>query len=206
MDNRGFFISVEGVDGSGKTTHVNFIKNFIELRGYKVITTREPGGTSLGESIRDILLKSGKMSDVTELLLMFASRQELISEVIEPALKNGICVISDRYIDASIAYQGFGRQINIEKLNKIIDILEPLLRTDLTILFDASIDTCQFRLTKSRTKDRIEQEKSDFFHRVRNGYLQLAKEEPNRIKIINTEQDKMLTQKEIEMHLTKLFG
>jgi dTMP kinase len=206
MNTKSFFISVEGVDGSGKTTHINFIKSFIESKGYKVITTREPGGTIVGENIRDILLKSEKMSNITELLLMFASRQELVSHIIEPALKNGICVISDRYIDASIAYQGFGREIDIKKLNKIISLLEPSLKTDLTILFDASIETCQFRLAKSRNKDRIEQEKIDFFHRVRNGYLELAKLEPNRIKIINTEQDKLLTQKQIEICLTNLFG
>jgi len=204
--NQGFFISVEGIDGVGKSTHINFIKNLIETKGHKVITTREPGGTQIGESIRDILLKSDSMNNITELLLMFASRQELITQVISPALNNNICVLSDRYIDASIAYQGFGRGIGTDKLDKIISLLEPQIQTDLTILFDANIDICQSRLTKNRLKDRIEQEQVEFFTKVRHGYLELAKNEPNRIKVINTQQDKSITQNQIQIYLDALFG
>jgi dTMP kinase len=206
MRKKSFFISVEGIDGAGKSTHISFIQNFIETKGFKVITTREPGGTKVGELIRNILLTADSMSNITELLLMFASRQELVSQVIAPTLANGICVISDRYIDASIAYQGFGRDIGFDKLNKIISLLDPMLQTDLTILFDASIDTCQTRLNKSRSKDRIEQEQIDFFAKIRNGYLYLANKEPNRIKVVSTEQDKLATEQQICYHLENLFG
>ena len=118
---RGLFISVEGIDGAGKSTHVDFISRYLKDKGYEVVTTREPGGTVLGEKIRDLLLHNDEeIHRITELLLMFASRQQLIAELIEPNLAKGVCVIADRFIDASIAYQAYGRGIGREKLDKII--------------------------------------------------------------------------------------
>ena len=187
MAKRGLFISVEGIDGAGKSTHVEFIKNYLIQVGRNVVTTREPGGTYVGEKIRDILLHSEKMHGVTELLLMFASRQELIKDFIVPNLSNGVCVITDRFTDASIAYQGAGREMGVAKVNQVAKLMEPHIATDLTILFDIPIETAMARVGKHAKKDRIEQEDQAFFERVRDAYYRLAHENPSRVKIIRTD-------------------
>lgn len=204
---RGLFVSVEGIDGAGKSTHVAFIKEYMEDKGLKVIITREPGGTALGEKIRDLLLHSStSIHEITELYLLFASRQELISQVIEPSLSSGVCVIADRYIDASIAYQGYGRKIGQEKLDKIIALLDPQLKTDLTFLFDVPLTLAIERVSRNKKKDRIEKESEDFFTTVQNAYHKIAENEPNRVKVIQTNQHIEATQILLARHLDQLIS
>ncbi len=207
MKKRGLFISVEGIDGAGKSTHVRFIQEYLQQNGKDVITTREPGGTELGEKIRDLLLHHNKaMHKITELLLMFASRQELIHNIIEPSLNDGICVIADRFIDASIAYQGAGRGVGIENIKKIISILDPVVNTDLTILFDTTLDVAFGRITRNRNKDRIENETADFFATVQQAYRDIALKDPKRVKIITTDQHIDKTRELIVQQLDILLG
>lgn len=206
MDKKGFFISVEGIDGAGKSTHVSFIKQYLEDKGYQVIVTREPGGTPLGESIRNLLLNSKDMHKITELLLMFASRQELLKSVIVPNLESGVCVVADRFLDASIAYQGYGRKIGIEKVSKVIELLEPQLQTNLTFLFNVPLSLALKRVSRNKEKDRIESEGEDFFATVQNSYLRIAEKEPGRVKLINTNQPLEKTQILVAWHLDQLLS
>lgn len=203
---RGLFISVEGIDGAGKSTHVEFIKQVLQDNGFKVVVTREPGGTPLGESVRNILLHNHTdIHRITELFLMFASRQELIDKVIEPNLKAGICVIADRFVDASVAYQAYGRKIGQEKVEKVISLLDPRLTTDLTLLFDVPLSLALERLSKNESRDRIEQEGTNFFAAVQAAYHKIAIDEPERVKVINTNQDIKITQTHISEHLKQLI-
>lgn len=204
---RGFFISVEGVDGSGKSSHLPFMQECLEMYGYKVILTREPGGTVIGEKIRDLLLHTSEdMERMTELYLLFASRQELIKNIILPTLEKGVCVLIDRFTDSSLAYQGYGRGIGIDKVEKIIALLEPCLKPDLTLLFDVDLETAAKRLAKNNKSDRMEKESREFFQRVQNGYHAIAKNEPERVKVINTIQTKDESRVEIKKYLEKLLG
>ena len=203
---RGLFISVEGIDGAGKSTHIAFIEERLQNLGYKVIVTREPGGTPLGEKIRDILLHNdNEIHRITELCLMFASRQELISQVIQPNLDAGIFVIVDRFIDASIAYQGHGRNIGQDKLRKIISLLEPQLVTDLTLLFDVPLGLALDRVA-NKSKDRIEKESDAFFATVQEAYHQIAKNDPDRVKIIPTNQPIEATHLLLASHIDQLIN
>lgn len=181
----GLFISFEGIDGAGKSTHISFVQEALATRGIRVISTREPGGTPLGEALRDLLLKE-KMHLETEALLMFASRREHIAQVIQPALDDGTWVISDRFTDATFAYQGGGRKLDLNKLNVLEQWVHPHLQPDLTLLFDVPIDVARARLDSTRTLDKFEQEKSDFFNDTRNEYLRRAAEFPQRFKIIDS--------------------
>lgn len=181
----GLFISFEGIDGAGKSTHISFVQEALAQRGIRVISTREPGGTPLGEALRDLLLKE-KMHLETEALLMFASRREHIAQVIQPALDDGTWVISDRFTDATFAYQGGGRKLDLNKLNVLEQWVHPHLQPDLTLLFDVPIDVARARLDSTRTLDKFEQEKSDFFNDTRNEYLRRAAEFPQRFKIIDS--------------------
>ena len=192
MTTRGLFISVEGIDGAGKSTHVDFIKNYLTQAGRTVVTAREPGGTIVGEKIRDILLNSENLHNISELFLMFASRQELVNQIIIPNISNGICVVTDRFTDASIAYQGAGRNIGVNKVLQVAKLMEPYISTDLTILFDVPIEVAMMRLAKNAIKDRIEKENVSFFERVREAYYKLAHEDSSRVKIIST--DKSITE------------
>jgi dTMP kinase len=206
MNKRGLFISVEGIDGAGKSTHIAFISEYLKNLGYPVTLTREPGGTDLGEKIRGLLLNSTNMHKITELLLMFASRQELIHNVIMPNLDNGVCVIADRFIDASIAYQGIGRGLGIDTVEKVISILEPQITTDLTILFDTPLPIALHRVSRSRNKDRIENEADNFFSAVQKAYHDIVKLAPHRVKLISTDQPKEDTQKMIATLLANLVS
>lgn len=185
---RGLFLSVEGIDGAGKSTHVDFLRDYLISKGLQVVVTREPGGTVVGEKIRDLLLMSEHLHSNTELLLYFASRQEIIQQVILPNLERGVCVLADRFVDASIAYQGAGRQLGVEKVKTVYSLLEPRLVTDATFLFDAPLDVALERLRTDRDLDRIEQEPREFFNRVQQAYYQIANSEPERMKIISTNQ------------------
>lgn len=185
MTKNGQFITFEGIDGAGKSTHIRFVQQLIEDHGIKVVSTREPGGTELGETLRSILLNQ-KMHLETEAMLMFASRREHLAQVIEPALTKGKWVISDRFTDASFAYQGGGRHLSIEKLNALEIWVHPHLQPDLTFLFDVPIDVAKARLDATRTLDKFEQENSEFFTNTRNEYLRRAREFPNRFRVIDS--------------------
>lgn len=203
---RGLFISVEGIDGAGKSTHVDFISQYLIDRGLKVIVTREPGGTIIGEKIRELLLNSEHMHHNTELLLYFASRQEIIRQVIVPNLEAGVCVLADRFVDASIAYQGGGRQLGVDKIKQVYALLEPTLTTDATFLFDVPLDLAMERLSRGRELDRIELESQEFFTRVQDTYHQLAADEPERIKTIMTNQPIHVTREALAHSLDILLA
>ncbi|MBC3830558.1 dTMP kinase [Undibacterium amnicola] len=181
----GQFISFEGIDGAGKSTHIRFVQEALNQRGIQVVTTREPGGTPLGEALRALLLKE-KMHLETEALLMFASRREHIAQVIQPALDAGTWVISDRFTDATFAYQGGGRKLDLHKLNTLEQWVHPHLQPDLTLLFDVPIEVARARLDATRTLDKFEQEQSDFFNDTRNEYLRRVAEFPQRFKVIDS--------------------
>ena len=184
---KGKFITFEGIDGAGKSTHVEGIASWLRAQGKTVITTREPGGTPLGERLRELLLHES-MHLETEALLMFASRREHIAQLIAPALERGDWVISDRFTDASFAYQGGGRKLSLDKLRALEQWVHADLLPDLTLLFDVPLEVARQRLDKSRTLDKFEQEKQDFFAGVREVYLQRARQFPNRIHVIDSTQ------------------
>ncbi len=180
----GLFITFEGADGSGKTTQLNKVKTFLEARGFECVVTREPGALDFGKKIRVILLHSKtEISDKAEMFLFLAERAQHIESLIKPALKAGKVVLCDRHVDSTIVYQGFGRGQNIELLRKLNEIAVSGLKPDLTLLFDVSTEIAQTRV--GCEKDRMESAGFDFHNAVRNGYLQLQKEEPERIKLIN---------------------
>ena len=182
---RGKFITLEGIDGAGKSTHLGFLAEHLRSLGKQIVTTREPGGTPLGEMLRDMVL-SQSMHVETETLIMFASRREHIDKVILPALEKGIWVISDRFTDATYAYQGGGRGIATERLKTLEDWVQQGLQADLTLLFDVSTEVSQQRLAFNQSLDRFEQEKQDFFKRVRETYLARAATFPQRIRVIDS--------------------
>lgn len=182
---QGKFISFEGVDGAGKSTHVGTVAQYLRNQGLHVITTREPGGTPLGEKLREILLHE-PMHLETEALLMFAARREHIAEVIQPAIDRGVWVISDRFTDASFAYQGGGRQLALDKLQVLEQWVHADLQPDLTLLFDVPLEVARERLSSGRALDKFEQEKDDFFQRVRKVYLMRAQAFSTRIQVIDS--------------------
>jgi len=181
---RNKFITFEGVDGAGKSTHLEWFANALRHRGFEVVVTREPGGTPLGEQLREILLIQ-KMCISTEALLMFAARQEHIEKIIKPAIKSGKWVISDRFSDASFAYQGGGRGLEWSKLEQLEQWVHGDLQPDLTLFFDVPIEVARQRLAKNVSLDRFEQEQADFFERVRAGYHRRVQENPQRYAMID---------------------
>ncbi len=183
----GYFISFEGIDGAGKSTHVDAFRNLMQERypDKEVVMTREPGGTALGEQLRNLLLDA-PMNLETEALLMFAARREHLAQVIEPALAAGKILISDRFTDASFAYQGGGRGLSLEKLNTLERWVQgqpdgSLLQPNLTILFDLPGEVAEARRSKARAPDKFEKMDLSFFERVRQEYLRRAKEDSKRI-------------------------
>ncbi|MGY8814718.1 MAG: dTMP kinase [Gammaproteobacteria bacterium] len=187
----GLFITLEGIEGVGKSTQMQFISSEIEDKGFRTLLTREPGGTKLGEAVRNILLNSADLSILpdTELLLMFAARSQHIEEVIKPALKLGTIVICDRFTDASYAYQGGGRGISQDSIKILEQWVQKELTPDVTFLFDADVKTGLTRVASRGDSDRFESEEVSFFNRVRQNYLDRAKADPDRIKLIDSEQD-----------------
>ena len=187
--NRGMFVTLEGSEGVGKTTSLNFIKAYIESHGHKVVTTREPGGTPMAEEIRDILLleRDEKVDEQTELLLMFAARCQHVSQVINPALDAGHWVLCDRFVDASYAYQGGGRGINFSKIEEIEKFCLGDFKPDLTILLDMSVEEGIARTKKRGAADRFEIEKMDFYENIRQAYLKRAAQEPHRVKTVDAQ-------------------
>lgn len=184
---RGKFITLEGMDGAGKSTHIPTIVSALEALGVSVVTTREPGGTDLSESLRNLLLHQSMHAE-TETLLMFAARREHIEQVIEPALARGDYVLSDRFTDATFAYQCGGRGVLAEKIRILEQWVQGALQPDLTLLFDVPVDVSAKRLANTREPDKFERESSAFFSRIRNAYLIRAEQAPQRFKIINANQ------------------
>jgi dTMP kinase len=182
---KGKFISFEGIDGAGKSTHIAYVADWLKSHGHQVVTTREPGGTALGEKLRELLLHE-KMHLETEALLMFAARREHIAQVIEPALARGDYVITDRFTDATFAYQGGGRKLSLEKLDVLEQWVHPHLQPDLTFLFDVPLEVARARLDATRTLDKFEQEKEDFFAATRAEYLRRAAQFPQRFRVIDS--------------------
>jgi dTMP kinase len=187
MTIKGKFITFEGVDGAGKSTHIDEVISFLESQKIAVKRTREPGGTKLGEKLRELLLYD-EMDPETETLLMFAARRQHIAEVIKPALDEGVFVVSDRFTDATYAYQYGGKQVAYSKIQTLEAWVHPDLKADLTLLFDLPVEISIDRLKKNRTPDKFEKESEAFFNRLRNVYLDLARQHPNRYKIINANQ------------------
>ena len=185
---KGKFITIEGSEGAGRSTNIQFIENYLTEKKIPFILTREPGGTPLAEKIRDLLLDKANTSlcDDTELLLMFAARAQHLNELIIPALKAGKWVISDRFTDASYAYQGGGRGLSWQKIAQLEQWVQGDLRPDATILLDIPVAQGMQRVRNRGEMDRFEQEQLSFFQRIRDSYLKLAKDNPERFHIINT--------------------
>lgn len=181
------FITVEGVEGAGKSTCMRLIEEIIRQRGHGLLVTREPGGTSLGEDLRELLLghKHTGMADDTELLLMFAARAEHLHARIEPALIAGDWVLCDRFTDATFAYQGYGRGIDCGRISILESWVQGTRRPDLTLLLDLPVEVGLARAGKRSSPDRFEREKVAFFDRVRAGYLALAAAEPDRYRVVD---------------------
>ena len=204
----GKFISIEGIEGAGKSTQIQFIKTYLERFNQTVVVTREPGGTPLAEEIRELLLKprEERMSDDTELLLMFAARAQHINQVILPALSEGKWVVCDRFVDATFAYQGAGRGIHEERIAALSEWTLAGLKTDLTFLFDLPVEVGQQRVNQRLLqKDRFEQEKTDFFEKIRHCYLERAAAEPERIQIIDAEKSITAIEQQVSNILDKLL-
>ncbi len=186
---RGRFITLEGIDGAGKSTHVAWLASTLTARGRRVVATREPGGTALGEELRELLLKA-PMTHESETLLMFAARREHLAQVIEPALARGDWVVCDRFTDATYAYQGGGHGVPVARIAELERFVHPDCQPDLTLLFDVSLDVSRARLLRAqsagRELDKFERERNDFFARVRDVYLERAARHPARFRVIDS--------------------
>ncbi|MBK9160280.1 MAG: dTMP kinase [Nitrosomonadales bacterium] len=191
------FITLEGVDGAGKSTHLDWFADQLRRRGIDVVVTREPGGTQLGEQLREILLNQ-PMSIGTEAMLMFAARMQHIDQVIKPALQSGKWILSDRFTDASFAYQGGGRGMDWEKLERLEQWVHPDLQPDLTLFFDVPVEVARERLSNNLSLDRFEQEQADFFERVRAGYHRRVQQNPQRYAVIDATRTIEEIKKELE--------
>lgn len=206
---RGSFITFEGIDGSGKTTQLSGIAEYLENQGKEVLKLREPGGTSIGEQIRTILLSRGNMamSVETELMLFAAARAQLVREVIEPALAEGKWVLCDRFMDSTTVYQGYGRQIDLQLIGQLNSIAVGRCKPDLTLLFDLSVEAAGARLAaRSEKSDRLDLESKSFAERIRKGYLELASAEPSRFKVIDAERSSADIEKQIKSILREGIG
>ncbi|SFV88194.1 Thymidylate kinase [hydrothermal vent metagenome] len=183
---KGKFITIDGIEGAGKSTQINFICDYLKDQNINVVLTREPGGTEIGEKIRELLLSTdSKMHSDTELLLMFAARNEHIYSKILPTLKQGDWVLSDRFTDASYAYQGGGRGLDIKRIAQLEQWVLQDFTPDMTLLLDLPVNIGMQRVASRGTKDRIEQEDFDFFNRVRQAYIARSEQYPERIKLID---------------------
>jgi len=200
----GKFITFEGIDGAGKSSHVDWLAEQLRTRGLIVHVTREPGGTPLGEQLRGLLLNSA-MHLETETLLMFAARREHLAQVIEPALARGEWVICDRFSDATYAYQGGGRGLDRSKLHTLEHWVHEHRQPDLTLLFDLPLDVARERIIRAqRVLDKFEQEKADFHERVRQAYLERAHSQTRRIRLIDANQSIELIRKSLELLISSL--
>lgn len=199
----GKFITLEGIEGVGKSSNLEYIQSLLEQAGKQCVVTREPGGTPLGESLRELLLEhtNDEMSADAELLMMFAARAEHLKKVILPALNVDKYVLCDRFTEATYAYQGGGRQLDVTKIAALEDWAQGELRPDLTIILDAPVHIGRERAGKRSTPDRIEKEKDDFFERVRNCYQEMAMHYPHRICLVDASQNLSEVQAQIKLQL-----
>lgn len=205
MMSKARFITLEGLDGAGKTTHMTFIREWLAANAVDTVFTREPGGTPLGEKLRELLLDVDTDATLdTETLLMFASRQELLSSVIRPALAMGRWVVSDRFTDATYAYQGGGRGVPAKRIAMLEDWVQQGLQPDLTILLDVPLAVSQQRLSHSRLPDRFEREREDFHQRVRDVYLARAAANPERFFVVDATGDVAGIQQQLAARLAAL--
>ena len=197
------FITFEGVDGAGKSTHLAWFADALRQRGLDVVVTREPGGTPLGEQLREILLNQS-MSIATEALLMFAARMEHVEQIIKPALRADKWVVSDRFSDASFAYQGGGRGLDWDKLKQLEQWVHGDLQPDLTLFFDVPVEVARQRLGSHTALDRFEQEQAGFFERVRAGYHKRVQENPQRYAVIDAAQTLDKVKQQLEKIITSI--
>jgi dTMP kinase len=199
MTLRGRFITLEGIDGAGKSTHLGWIADFLTRHGHTVRATREPGGTRLGEKLRELLLDPEQaVHPETEALIVFAARQEHLNNVIRPALMAGEWIVCDRFTDATFAYQGWGRGVDLAKLETLESWVHGDLQPDLTLYFDVPVGVARQRIQATRPPDRFEREQEAFFERVRRGYLDRAQRFPARIRVIDSQRSPPDIQKELE--------
>jgi dTMP kinase len=202
---RGKLITFEGIDGSGKSTHLERSRRFLIQHGFKVKVLREPGSTDIAEQIRKLLLdKKSRMTSTTELLLYEAARAEITARQIIPLLKSGQIVLCDRFYDSTTAYQGYGRKLDIEMVSGLNKLAVGSLKPDLTLLFDVELPVAMKRL--GRNLDRLESESRAFFKRVRNGFLCIAATEPRRVKVIESSGDVDEVFAHVRRHLVRQFG
>lgn len=182
---KGLFITFEGADGCGKTTQIKLLDEYLRSKGFKTLLTREPGAKGLGEKLREILLNyNGEVSPVCESFLFLADRAQHIDCIIKPAIESGVIVLCDRHTDSTVAYQGYGRGLDINRIRELNKIAVGSVSPDLTIVFDVDVETSMKRVGKE--KDRMESAGVEFFERVRNGFLEIAKQEPDRVKVIDS--------------------
>lgn len=182
---RGLFITFEGADGCGKTTQIELLDKYLKEKGRQTLLTREPGAKGLGVKLREILLNyDGEVSPQCESFLFLADRAQHVDCIIKPALKDGVVILCDRHTDSTVAYQGYGRGLDLDRINMLNDVATGGLKPDLTIVFDVDVETSMKRVGKE--KDRMESAGVDFFNKVRRGYLEIAKKEPGRVKVINS--------------------
>lgn len=201
------FITLDGIDGAGKSTNLAVMKAWFEKHKLPVLFTREPGGTPAGEALREILLNPAtQVSLRTETLLMFAARQQHLETVILPALKNGTHVVSDRFTDATFAYQGGGRGVPLQDIATLEHWVQGDFSPDLTLLLDVPLEVSMARINQTREKDRFEQEEAEFFNRVREVYLQRANDQPERYAVIDSSQSLDAVKTQIETALDSHFG
>jgi dTMP kinase len=201
MSTRGKFITLEGVDGSGKSTHLASVEQWLRARGHDVLRTREPGGTPLAEALRELVLHS-PMDGVCEVLLMFAARADHVRQVIRPALEAGRWVVCDRFTDATLAYQGAGKGVSAQLIRSLAEAAHPGLWPDLTLVFDCPYEVASARLAGTgRAMDRFERENRAFFDRVRAAYLEAARSEGGRVRLIDASQALQDVKKQIQEHL-----
>lgn len=181
---KGLFITFEGADGCGKTTQLMLLAKYLKAQGREVVVTREPGARGLGEKIREILLNyDGEVSSRAEAFMFLADRAQHIDVIVNPAIKSGKIVLCDRHTDSSVAYQGYGRRLDIDEIKRLNSIATNGKKPDMTLIFDIDVETSMARV--GDTKDRMESAGIEFFNRVRNGYMEIAKQEPNRVKVLD---------------------
>lgn len=202
---RGIFISVEGLEGVGKSTNIAFIEDYLRQLGIGLVVTREPGGTDIAEQIRTLLLSHHQESlcETAELLLVFAARAQHLNKRITPALKKGDWVLCDRFTDATFAYQGAGRGLSANLIAQLQDIVQDSLRPDLTLILDLPVEIGLSRVADRGELDRFESEKLEFFHRVRQAYLQISASDPQRCVVIDASQTLSEVQRDIKKELDR---
>lgn len=197
---KGLFITFEGADGCGKTTQLMLLAKYLKAQGREVVVTREPGARGLGEKIREILLNyDGEVSSRAEAFMFLADRAQHIDVIVNPAIKSGKIVLCDRHTDSSVAYQGYGRRLDIDEIKRLNSIATNGKKPDMTLIFDIDVETSMARV--GDTKDRMESAGIEFFNRVRNGYLEIAKQEPNRVKVL----DASMSIEEIHKNVIALY-